>query len=120
MLNTRLPASVSARKRRRFVAATLAAALPFAGLPGQFENTAPAAKRRVAIGAQLHQVMLVLARFKDATPSRHFESLRNVLRVARNVRILRSHDLPFPGAFEPRIGPDQTTLCLLAIFSLGD
>ena len=67
-----------------------------------------------------HQVKLVLARFKDATPSRHFESLRDVLRVARDARILRSHDLPFPGAFEPRVGPDQTTLCLLAIFSLGD
>ena len=35
-------------------------------------------------------------------------------------RILRSHDLPFPGAFEPRVGPDQTTLCLLSIFILGD
>src|SRR4029077_9632983 len=59
-------------------------------------------------------------RFKDATPSCHFESLRDVLRLTRDVRILRSHDLPFSGAFEPRVGPDQTTLCLLAIFSLGD
>jgi hypothetical protein len=40
---------------------------------------------------------------------------RDVLRLTRDVRILRSHDLPFPGAFEPRVGPDQTTLCLLAI-----
>src|SRR4029077_16280956 len=59
-------------------------------------------------------------RFKDATPSCHFESLRDVLRLTRDVRILRSHDLPFPGAFEPCVGPDQTMLCLLAIFSFGD
>ena len=104
--------------RHLFVAVTLSAALPFAGLPGQFEKIATAAKRRVGVAAQLLESKLVLARFKDATPSRHFESLRDVLRLTRDVRILRSHDLPFPGAFEPCVGPDQTTLCLLAIFSL--
>ena len=36
-----------------FVAATLAAALPFHGLPGQFEKIAPAAKGRVGVAAQL-------------------------------------------------------------------
>src|SRR6267154_1034567 len=39
--------------RHLFVAATLAAALPFAGLPSQFEKIAPAAKGRVGVGAQL-------------------------------------------------------------------
>src|SRR5262245_35610196 len=43
---------------------------------------------------------------------------RDYLRRTRNVCILRSYDLPFPGAFEPRVSPDETTLCLLAIFSL--
>ena len=38
----------------------------------------------------------------------------------RQRSILRSHDLPFSGAFQPRVGPNQTMLCLLAIFSLGD
>src|ERR1043166_1467117 len=46
--------------------------------------------------------------------------MRWVLRATRDIRVLRSHDLPFPGTFEPCVGPDQTTLCLLAIFSLGD
>src|SRR5438270_10943748 len=39
--------------RHLFVAATLAAALPFAGLPSQFEKIAPAAKGRVGGAAQL-------------------------------------------------------------------
>src|SRR5258705_11409316 len=39
--------------RYLFFAATLAAALPFAGLPGQFEKIAPAAKGRVGVAAQL-------------------------------------------------------------------
>src|SRR5437016_8197830 len=39
--------------RHLFVAATLAAALPFPGLPGQFEKIAPAAKGRVGVAAQL-------------------------------------------------------------------
>src|SRR5438067_7334749 len=39
--------------RHLFVAATLAAALPFAGLPSQFEKIAPAAKERVGVAAQL-------------------------------------------------------------------
>ena len=39
--------------RHFFVAATLAAALPFAGLPSQFEKIAPAAKGRVGVAAQL-------------------------------------------------------------------
>jgi hypothetical protein len=39
--------------RHLFFAATLAAALPFAGLPGQFEKIAPAAKGRVVVAAQL-------------------------------------------------------------------
>ena len=39
--------------RHLFVAATLAAALPFTGLPGQFEKIAPAAKGRVGVAAQL-------------------------------------------------------------------
>ena len=39
--------------RHLFVAATLAAALPFAGLPSEFEKIAPAAKGRVGIAAQL-------------------------------------------------------------------
>src|SRR4051795_5549123 len=39
--------------RHLFVAATLAAALPFAGLPNQFEKIAPAAKGRVGVAAQL-------------------------------------------------------------------
>src|SRR5437762_11604134 len=39
--------------RHVFVAATLAAALPFAGLPSQFEKIAPAAKGRVGVAAQL-------------------------------------------------------------------
>src|SRR6266567_4451403 len=39
--------------RHLFVAATLAAALPFADLPGQFEKIAPAAKGRVGVAAQL-------------------------------------------------------------------
>ena len=39
--------------RHLFIAATLAAALPFAGLPGQFEKIAPAAKGRVGVAAQL-------------------------------------------------------------------
>src|SRR5437773_7139300 len=39
--------------RHLFVAATLAAALPFAGLPSQFEKIAPAAKGRVGVAAQL-------------------------------------------------------------------
>ena len=39
--------------RHLFVAATLAIALPFAGLPGQFEKIAPAAKGRVGVAAQL-------------------------------------------------------------------
>ena len=34
--------------RHLFFAATLAASLPFSGLPGQFEKIAPAAKGRVA------------------------------------------------------------------------
>src|SRR5436190_1830724 len=38
-----------------FVAATLAAALPFAGLPSQFEKIAPAAKGRVGVAAQLFE-----------------------------------------------------------------
>jgi hypothetical protein len=45
---------------------------------------------------------------------------RDSLRATRDIRVLRSHYLPFPGAFEPRVGPDQTTLCLLAILNLGD
>src|SRR5205809_3178374 len=39
--------------RHLFVAATLAAALPFAGLPSQFEKIAPAAKGRVGVAAHL-------------------------------------------------------------------
>src|SRR5256714_3734522 len=39
--------------RHLFVAATLAAALPFSGLPSQFEKIAPAAKGRVGVAAQL-------------------------------------------------------------------
>ena len=39
--------------RHLFFAATLAAVLPFAGLPGQFERIAPAAKGRVGVAAQL-------------------------------------------------------------------
>ena len=39
--------------RHLFVAATLAAALPFAGLPGQFEKIAPTAKGRVGVAAQV-------------------------------------------------------------------
>src|SRR5260370_12605914 len=39
--------------RHLFVATTLAAALPFAGLPSQFEKIAPAAKGRVGVAAQL-------------------------------------------------------------------
>ena len=39
--------------RHLFFAATLAAALPFAGLPSQFEKIAPAAKGRVGVAAQL-------------------------------------------------------------------
>jgi beta-lactamase class A len=39
--------------RHLFVAATLAAALPFPGLPSQFEKIAPAAKGRVGVAAQL-------------------------------------------------------------------
>src|ERR1700758_1451576 len=58
--------------------------------------------------------------FKDATPARQFEPLRHLLRLTRDARILRRYDLPFPGAFEPRVGPDQTTLCRLTIFGLGD
>src|SRR5712691_8311422 len=41
--------------RHLFVAATLAAALPFAGLPSQFEKIAPAAKGRVGVAAQLFE-----------------------------------------------------------------
>ena len=39
--------------RHFFFAATLAAALPFPGLPSQFEKIAPAAKGRVGVAAQL-------------------------------------------------------------------
>jgi beta-lactamase class A len=39
--------------RHLFVAATLAAALPFAGLQSQFERIAPSAKGRVGVAAQL-------------------------------------------------------------------
>jgi hypothetical protein len=39
--------------RHLCVAATLAAALPFSGLPGEFEKIAPAAKGRVGVAAQL-------------------------------------------------------------------
>ena len=39
--------------RHLFFAATLAAALPFPGLPSQFEKIAPAAKGRVGVAAQL-------------------------------------------------------------------
>jgi len=39
--------------RHLLVAATLAAALPFADLPTQFEKIAPAAKGRVGVAAQL-------------------------------------------------------------------
>jgi beta-lactamase class A len=39
--------------RHLFVAATLAAALPFAGLPGQFANIASGAKGRVGVAVQL-------------------------------------------------------------------
>src|SRR6266480_6601238 len=39
--------------RHLFVAATLAVALPFAGLQSQFEKIAPAAKGRVGVAAQL-------------------------------------------------------------------
>jgi beta-lactamase class A len=39
--------------RHLFVAATLAVALPFAGLPDQFEKIASAAKGRVGVAAQL-------------------------------------------------------------------
>jgi len=39
--------------RHLFIAATLAAALPFADLPTQFEKIAPAAKGRVGVAAQL-------------------------------------------------------------------
>ena len=39
--------------RHLFVAATLAAALPFAGLPSQFEKIARAAKGCVGVAAQL-------------------------------------------------------------------
>ena len=35
-----------------------------------------------------------------------------------SVSCAASHDLPFSSAFQPRVGPDQTMLCLLAIFSL--
>src|SRR6266496_1568137 len=38
--------------RQLFVAATLAAALPFPGLPGQFEKIAASAKGRVGVAAQ--------------------------------------------------------------------
>src|SRR5213592_789466 len=38
--------------RHLFCAATLATALPFAGLPSQFEKIAPAAKGRVGVAAQ--------------------------------------------------------------------
>jgi len=39
--------------RHLFVTATLAAALPFAGLPDQFEKIAPAAKGRVGVAVEL-------------------------------------------------------------------
>ena len=39
--------------RHLFIAATLATALPFAGLPSQFEKIAPAAKGPVGVAAQL-------------------------------------------------------------------
>jgi len=39
--------------RHLFLAATLAAALPFPGLPSQFEKIAPAAEGRVGVAAQL-------------------------------------------------------------------
>lgn len=39
--------------RNFFLAATLAAALPFASLPGEFEKIAPAAKGRVGVAARL-------------------------------------------------------------------
>src|SRR4029453_6843341 len=39
--------------RHLFFAATLAAALPFPGLPAQFEKIAPAAEGRVGVAAQL-------------------------------------------------------------------
>ncbi len=39
--------------RHLFVAAALAAALPFAGLPIQFEKIVPTAKGRVGVAAQL-------------------------------------------------------------------
>jgi len=39
--------------RHFFFAATLAAALPFPGLPSQFEKIAPAAKGRVGVAAHL-------------------------------------------------------------------
>src|SRR3954468_669598 len=39
--------------RHLYVAATLAAALSFSGLPSQFEKIAPAAKERVGVAAQL-------------------------------------------------------------------
>ena len=39
--------------RHLFFAAALAAALPFPGLPSQFEKIAPAAKGRVGVAAQL-------------------------------------------------------------------
>ncbi len=42
-----------ARMRHLFYAATLATALPFPGLPGQFEKIASAAKGRVGVAAQL-------------------------------------------------------------------
>src|SRR6266536_6139654 len=41
--------------RHLFFAATLAAALPFAGLPSQFEKIADAAKGRVGVAAQLRE-----------------------------------------------------------------
>src|SRR5437764_13219844 len=39
--------------RHLFVAATLAAALPFAGVPSEVDKIAPAAKGRVGVAAQL-------------------------------------------------------------------
>src|ERR1044071_4970454 len=39
--------------RHLFFAATLAAALPFSGLPSQFEKIAPAAQGRVGVAAQI-------------------------------------------------------------------
>src|SRR5206468_5020184 len=73
--------------RHLFIAATLATALPFAGLPSQFEKIAPAAKGRVGVAAQL----LESGEMADLHGDEHFP-MHSVYKLPISMAVLQRVD----------------------------